>query len=33
VLPVYPSAGGAAPDAQTVSMSFVVVGTPSENFS
>ena len=33
VLPVFPSAGGAAPDAQTVSMSFVVVGTPAENFS
>ena len=33
VLPVFPSAGGAAPDAQTVSMSFVVVGIPAENFS
>ena len=33
VLPVFPSAGGAAPDAQTVSMSFVVIGTPAENFS
>ena len=33
VLPVFPSAGGSAPDAQTVSMSFVVIGTPAENFS
>ena len=33
VLPVFPSVGGSAPDAQTVSMSFVVVGTPTETFS
>jgi hypothetical protein len=33
VMPVYPSVGGAAPDAQTVSLSFVVVGTPTETFS
>jgi hypothetical protein len=33
VLPVFPSVGGAAPDAQTVSLSFTVVGTPTENFS
>ena len=33
VLPVFPSAGGSAPDAQTVTMSFVVIGTPAENFS
>ena len=33
VLPVFPSVGGSAPDAQTVSLSFTVVGTPSENFS
>ena len=33
VLPTYPSVGGAAPDAQTVSLSFQVVGTPSETFS
>jgi hypothetical protein len=33
VLPVFPSVGGSAPDAQTVSLSFQVVGTPSENFS
>lgn len=33
ILPVFPSAGGAAPGAQTVSMSFQVVGTPTETFS
>lgn len=33
VLPVFPSVGGAAPGAQTVSLSFTVVGTPSETFS
>ena len=33
VLPVFPSVGGAAPSAQTVSLSFTVVGTPSETFS
>jgi hypothetical protein len=33
VLPVFPSVGGAAPGAQTVTMSFQVVGTPTETFS
>ena len=33
VFPVYPSVGGAAPGAQTVTMSFLVDGTPSETFS
>ena len=33
VMPVFPSVGGAAPSAQTVSLSFTVVGTPTENFS
>ena len=33
VLPVFPSVGGTAPDAQTVSLSFTVVGTPTETFS
>ena len=33
ILPTYPSVGGAAPDAQTVSLSFQVVGTPTETFS
>jgi hypothetical protein len=33
VMPVYPSVGGAAPSAQTVSLEFVVVGTPTETFS
>jgi hypothetical protein len=33
VMPVFPSVGGAAPDAQTVDLSFVVVGTPAETFS
>jgi len=33
ILPVFPSVGGAAPDAQTVSLSFTVVGTPTETFS
>lgn len=33
VLPVFPSVGGAAPDAQTVTMSFTVIGTPAESFS
>jgi hypothetical protein len=32
VMPVFPAVGGAAPDAQTVSLSFTVVGTPSETF-
>jgi hypothetical protein len=33
VLPIFPSVGGTSPDAQTVSMSFTVIGTPSETFS
>lgn len=33
VMPVVPSIGGSAPDAQTVSLSFVVVNNPSETFS
>jgi len=33
VLPVFPAVGGTAPDAQTVDLSFTVVGTPSETFS
>jgi hypothetical protein len=33
VMPVFPSVGGAAPSAQTVSLEFTVVGTPAENFS
>ncbi len=33
VMPVFPSVGGAAPTAQTVSLSFTVVGTPTETFS
>jgi hypothetical protein len=33
VLPVFPAVGGAAPDAQTVDLSFTVVGTPAETFS
>ena len=33
VMPVFPAVGGAAPDAQTVDLSFVVVGTPTETFS
>jgi len=33
VLPVVPSIGGTAPDAQTVSLTFTVVGTPTETFS
>ena len=33
ILPTFPSVGGSAPDAQTVSLSFQVVGTPSENFA
>ena len=30
VMPVYPSVGGAAPGAQTLSLSFLVVGTPAD---
>jgi hypothetical protein len=33
VMPVFPSVGGSAPDAQTVDLSFTVVGTPTETFS
>jgi hypothetical protein len=33
ILPNFPSAGGTAPDAQTVSLSFQVIGTPAESFS
>ena len=33
VMPVYPSVGGAAPEAQTLSLSFLVVGTPADTFS
>ena len=33
VLPVFPSAGGTAPDAQTDSWSMTVVGIPTETFS
>ena len=33
VKPMFPSVGGSAPDAQTVSLSFTVVGTPTETFS
>jgi hypothetical protein len=33
VLPVWPSAGGTSPDAQTVSLSFQVIGVPTESFS
>ena len=32
VMPVFPSVGGAAPSAQTVSLEFTVVGTPAETF-
>jgi hypothetical protein len=33
VMPVFPAVGGSAPDAQTVDLSFTVVGTPTENFA
>jgi hypothetical protein len=33
VFPVFPSVGGAAPDAQTVTLSFLVDGVPEETFS
>jgi hypothetical protein len=33
VLPIFPSVGGSSPDAQTVSLSFTVIGTPTETFS
>ena len=32
VLPVYPSVGGSAPDAQTITLSFVVVSEVAETF-
>jgi hypothetical protein len=32
VLPVYPSVGGTAPDAQTITLSFVVVSEVAETF-
>jgi len=33
ILPAFPSVGGSAPDAQTVSLSFTVIGTPAESFT
>lgn len=33
VMPAFPTVGGTSPDAQTVSLSFTVVGTPTETFS
>jgi hypothetical protein len=33
VLPNFPSAGGTAPDAQTLDLTFQVIGTPTESFS
>jgi len=33
VLPTWPSAGGAGNDAQTVSLTFQVIGVPAENFA
>ena len=33
VLPTWPSAGGTAPDAQTVSLTLQVIGVPAENFA
>ena len=33
VLPIFPSAGGAAPGAQTDTWTFTVVGMPTETFS
>jgi hypothetical protein len=33
VLPTWPSAGGAGNDAQTVSLTFQVIGVPAETFS
>jgi hypothetical protein len=33
VLPIFPSAGGTAPGAQTQTWTFQVVGTPTETFS
>jgi hypothetical protein len=33
VFPSWPSAGGTAPDAQTVSLTLQVIGVPAENFA
>jgi hypothetical protein len=33
VMPAFPTVGGTSPDAQTVTLSFTVVGTPAETFS
>lgn len=33
VMPAFPTVGGTSPDAQTVTLSFIVVGTPTETFS
>jgi hypothetical protein len=33
VLPIFPTAGGAAPGALTDTWTMTVVGTPAENFS
>lgn len=33
VMPAFPSVGGTSPDAQTVTLEFTVVGTPSESFT
>jgi hypothetical protein len=33
ILPVFPSAGGSGNDAQTVSLTFQVIGVPAENFA
>ena len=33
VMPAFPTVGGTSPDAQTVSLSFTVVGTPTETSS
>ena len=33
VLPLFPSVGGTSPDAQTVTLSFTVVGNVTESFS
>jgi len=33
VLPSWPSAGGTAPDAQTVSLALQVIGVPAESFT
>lgn len=33
VLPVFPAVSGTAPSAQTITLTFTVVGTPTETFS